>query len=171
MATLMSGSRIQPAASVLSSSIKRHVGFNSHLRSNCSLSRFHHSSFSFRRSGPRRSLSVCMSVTPLEACVKASITVPNKLGDCNFFSSFLVFSFLCFWVKWDQVNFLKVCWFSLFPVWNWCVLRNDDNMMECLSLNVRIVEFCMCLTSVGPFRIMWVWRWLKPEKYIISEER
>ena len=92
MATLMSGSRVQPAACVvLSSSIKHHLGFNSLRRSNCSFSHFHHSPFSFRRSGARRALSVSMSVSPLEACVKASITVPNKLGDCNFFFSFLVF--------------------------------------------------------------------------------
>ncbi|XP_023528498.1 glutathione S-transferase DHAR3, chloroplastic isoform X2 [Cucurbita pepo subsp. pepo] len=85
MATLMSGSRVQPAACVvLSSSIKHHLGFNSLRRSNCSFSHFHHSPFSFRRSGARRALSVSMSVSPLEACVKASITVPNKLGDCPF---------------------------------------------------------------------------------------
>uniref|UniRef100_A0A9I9DL21 GST N-terminal domain-containing protein n=2 Tax=Cucumis melo TaxID=3656 RepID=A0A9I9DL21_CUCME len=81
---LMSASRIQPAASVLSTSIKRHTGFSFHLPSYSSVSPFHHSSFSFRRSGLTRSLSVSMSVAPLEACVKASTTLPNKLGDCPF---------------------------------------------------------------------------------------
>nr|AHM26862.1 dehydroascorbate reductase [Siraitia grosvenorii] len=82
MVTLLSSSRIQPAAFVLSSSIKQ-LGINSYPRSNFLVSP-HHSSLCLRRSGARRTLSVSMSATPLETCVKASITVPNRLGDCPF---------------------------------------------------------------------------------------
>ncbi|KAK8611602.1 hypothetical protein V6N13_131649 [Hibiscus sabdariffa] len=41
-----------------------------------------------RRIGPRistfRTFAVAMAPTPLEVCVKASVTTPNKLGDCPF---------------------------------------------------------------------------------------
>ncbi|KAJ9172988.1 hypothetical protein P3X46_016167 [Hevea brasiliensis] len=83
----MSTARFQPtttlaaasAACAFSSSVKHHLGFTLRLPRNNSVFRSH----SIRR----RNLSVfAMSAVsdPLEVCVKASITVPNKLGDCPF---------------------------------------------------------------------------------------
>ncbi|KAI5559382.1 hypothetical protein BDE02_17G106000 [Populus trichocarpa] len=80
----MSTARIQPtvtAACVLSSTIKHHFGLTSlRLPTNHSAA--------FRRQRIKRNLTVSMSATsvsePLEICVKASLTVPDKLGDCPF---------------------------------------------------------------------------------------
>ncbi|KAJ6290710.1 hypothetical protein OIU76_027958, partial [Salix suchowensis] len=80
----MSIARIQPtvtAACVLSSTIKHHFGLTSlHLPTNHSAA--------FRRQRIKRNLTLSMSATsvpdPLEICVKASVTVPDKLGDCPF---------------------------------------------------------------------------------------
>ena len=85
----MSTARIQPtvtAACVLSSTIKHHFGLTSlRLPTNHSAA--------FRRQRIKRNLTVSMSATsvsdPLEICVKASLTVPDKLGDCEW----IVFSF------------------------------------------------------------------------------
>ncbi|KAF7831092.1 glutathione S-transferase DHAR3, chloroplastic-like [Senna tora] len=80
----MSSARIQPTACAVSSAIK-HL----RLRPNPSLSSlcFHH--FAIRGRGSlRRTLRVSMSSaqssSPLEICVKASVTTPDKLGDCPF---------------------------------------------------------------------------------------
>ncbi|CAK7344051.1 unnamed protein product [Dovyalis caffra] len=80
----MSTARIQPtvsAACVLSSTIKHHFGSTTlRLPTN--------DAAAFRRQRIKRNLTVSMasaSVTnPLEICVKASVTVPDKLGDCPF---------------------------------------------------------------------------------------
>ena len=88
----MSIARIQPtvtAACVLSSTIKHHFGLTSlHLPTNHSAA--------FRRQRIKRNLTVSMSATsgpdPLEICVKASVTVPDKLGDCEW----IMFSFFSF---------------------------------------------------------------------------
>ncbi|KAL5574398.1 hypothetical protein UlMin_023995 [Ulmus minor] len=77
----MSTSRIQPTASALSSTIKHHLALSLRPLRNGVVA-------TPRRHGTRRSLSVSMSASaapnPLEICVKASTTVPNKLGDCPF---------------------------------------------------------------------------------------
>ena len=75
----MSSARIQPTACALSSTIKHHlrplrnaVVFTATTRSG---------------TNTKKPLSVSMSASappnPLEICVKASITAPNKLGDCK----------------------------------------------------------------------------------------
>ncbi|KDP33171.1 hypothetical protein JCGZ_13436 [Jatropha curcas] len=81
----MSTARIQPtavaaasAACALSSTVKHHLGFTLRLPRNNAV---------FRRQRIRRNHSViAMSAVsePLEVCVKASVTAPNKLGDCPF---------------------------------------------------------------------------------------
>lgn len=70
--------RIHPTAAALSSTIKHHLLLRpSHrrhvvFRNNTSFSR-------------RPMLTMASAPTPLQVCVKSSITVPNKLGDCNSF--------------------------------------------------------------------------------------
>ncbi|XP_062150762.1 glutathione S-transferase DHAR3, chloroplastic [Alnus glutinosa] len=82
----MSTVKIQPTACALSSTV-RHIGFfNLRLpRDGVVSSKSFNQS---RRYGTRRALAVSMSSAsqsnPLEVCVKASITTPNKLGDCPF---------------------------------------------------------------------------------------
>ncbi|KAL6959580.1 putative glutathione S-transferase dhar2, chloroplastic [Sarracenia purpurea var. burkii] len=79
----MSTAKIQPSASALSTSIK-------HLSGRLHFGRTH--SFSAKglahplRNPPRRNLRVSSSAVsnPFEVCVKASLTTPNKLGDCPF---------------------------------------------------------------------------------------
>ena len=69
----MSSVKISPTASALSSTIK-HLGSNS---------RFITSLGGVKGvRGGRSKLSITMS-SPLEVCVKASVTVPNRLGDCK----------------------------------------------------------------------------------------
>ncbi|KAL6225787.1 hypothetical protein ACLB2K_004636 [Fragaria x ananassa] len=69
--------RIHPTAAALSSTIKHHLLLRpSHrrhvvFRNNTSFSR-------------RPMLTMASAPTPLQVCVKSSITVPNKLGDCPF---------------------------------------------------------------------------------------
>jgi len=81
----MSTVKIQPTACALSSTV-RHIGFfNLRLpRDGVVSSKSFNQS---RRYGTRRALAVSMSSAsqsnPLEVCVKASITTPNKLGDCE----------------------------------------------------------------------------------------
>ncbi|GMH26290.1 hypothetical protein Nepgr_028133 [Nepenthes gracilis] len=79
----MSTVEITRAACALSSTIK-HLSCNR---------RFHrkrtfipHNFSDFRRPGRIRTFTVCMSSAsnPLEVCVKASVSTPNKLGDCPF---------------------------------------------------------------------------------------
>ncbi|CAN1227796.1 Glutathione S-transferase DHAR3, chloroplastic, partial [Linum perenne] len=80
----MSTARFQPAvaavaASALSSTVKQSFTFNFPLPVSTSVVS--------RRRSIRRTLTVAMSTTvssPLEICVKASITQPTKLGDCPF---------------------------------------------------------------------------------------
>lgn len=78
----MSTARIQPTASVLSSTIKHHLVPNLHPPSNSVVL-----ASVPRRFGFRRAITVEMSSSsapkPLEALAKASVTVPNKLGDCK----------------------------------------------------------------------------------------
>ncbi|PON42798.1 S-crystallin [Parasponia andersonii] len=80
----MSTARIQPTASALSSTIKHHLR---PLRNGVV---FTTSPRHLTRHGTKRALSVSMSASasappnPFEICVKASVTVPNKLGDCPF---------------------------------------------------------------------------------------
>lgn len=81
----MSTVKIQPTACALSSTV-RHIGFfNLRLpRDGVVSSKSFNQS---RRYGNRRALAVSMSSAsqsnPLEVCVKASTTTPNKLGDCE----------------------------------------------------------------------------------------
>ncbi|KAG6720505.1 glutathione S-transferase DHAR3, chloroplastic-like [Carya illinoinensis] len=83
----MSTAKIQPTTCSFSSTV-RHVGvFNLRLSRSA-----HVSSNGFNNHvgphGIRRALTVSMSSAPssnpLEICVKASVTAPNKLGDCPF---------------------------------------------------------------------------------------
>ncbi|KAG2710789.1 hypothetical protein I3760_04G045700 [Carya illinoinensis] len=82
----MSTARIQPTACSLSSTV-RHLGFfNLRLPRSAAVS---FNSFDrVRRYGIRKALTVSMSTAsssdPLEILVKASVTTPNKLGDCPF---------------------------------------------------------------------------------------
>ncbi|XP_028769868.1 glutathione S-transferase DHAR3, chloroplastic [Neltuma alba] len=76
----MSTARIQPTACALSSTIKQHLRPHPSLCFN---------SCAIRGRGTlRRTLRVSMSSapssSPLEICVKASVTTPSKLGDCPF---------------------------------------------------------------------------------------
>lgn len=78
----MSAARIHPTASALSTTIK-HIGCNLRFLQRRSL--FANNSNYLKRSGPRRfTATVCSVPNPLEVCVKASVTQPNKLGDCPF---------------------------------------------------------------------------------------
>uniref|UniRef100_A0A2P2K832 Uncharacterized protein MANES_01G117300 n=3 Tax=Rhizophora mucronata TaxID=61149 RepID=A0A2P2K832_RHIMU len=87
----MSTVRVQPtatavaAACALSCTLKHRLVFTHSFSSN--------GAFLHKRRGFNRRLTVAMSSTaasaaalsePLEACVKASLTVPNRLGDCPF---------------------------------------------------------------------------------------
>ncbi|XP_062005286.1 glutathione S-transferase DHAR3, chloroplastic [Rosa rugosa] len=66
--------RIHPTASALSSTIKHHLLVRPSHR---------HVVFRNNNSFSRRGM-VSMAATPLPVCVKPSVTVPNKLGDCPF---------------------------------------------------------------------------------------
>ncbi|KAK9272638.1 hypothetical protein L1049_003014 [Liquidambar formosana] len=79
----MSTAKMQPTAAALSSTIK-HLGCNFPFPNNHSIFRIH--SNHLRCNGRRRNFSVMMSAvsSPLEVCVKASVTTPNRLGDCPF---------------------------------------------------------------------------------------
>ncbi|CAL9013012.1 unnamed protein product [Prunus brigantina] len=71
--------RIHPAAStVFSSTIKHHL-----LRPPPNAVVFRTNPNSVRRRGTIRTLTVA-AAAPFEVCAKASVTVPNKLGDCPF---------------------------------------------------------------------------------------
>ncbi|XP_044468343.1 glutathione S-transferase DHAR3, chloroplastic isoform X2 [Mangifera indica] len=70
----MSTFRFQPTTTCAISSTIKHLGFNRRFpHSNCAV---------FRR--PRNFTIMAASIDPLEICVKASVTTPNKLGDCPF---------------------------------------------------------------------------------------
>lgn len=73
----MSTFRFQPTTTCAISSTIKHLGFNRRFpHSNCAV---------FRR---RRNFTImAASIDPLEICVKASVTTPNKLGDCKIFFS------------------------------------------------------------------------------------
>ncbi|KAF3668668.1 Glutathione S-transferase DHAR3, chloroplastic [Capsicum annuum] len=74
----MSTVKITPSAASLTTTIK-------HLASIHNTTIFTSNSTKFR--APRRGFTVSMAAfvhTPLEVCVKQSITIPNKLGDCPF---------------------------------------------------------------------------------------
>ncbi|OMO55487.1 hypothetical protein CCACVL1_27221 [Corchorus capsularis] len=69
-------------ASALSSSLKHHLAFGLRFPQNHALCRCNAA-----RLTTSRSFTVAMAATPtspLEVCVKASVTTPNKLGDCPF---------------------------------------------------------------------------------------
>ncbi|XP_021296399.1 glutathione S-transferase DHAR3, chloroplastic [Herrania umbratica] len=69
-------------ASALSCSLKYHLAFGLRFPQNHALCRHNGA-----RITTSRSFAVTMaatSTTPLEVCVKASVTTPNKLGDCPF---------------------------------------------------------------------------------------
>ncbi|KAI4299588.1 hypothetical protein L6164_033033 [Bauhinia variegata] len=82
----MSTAGFQPTAWAVSSTIK-HLGANLRLHHNAVIPSNCFNHFRHRRI-PSRSLRVSMSLapssSPLEICVKASVTIPNKLGDCPF---------------------------------------------------------------------------------------
>lgn len=77
------------------------VALSSSLKHNLVLGiRFPQNPSFYRRNGPKvltfRTFTVEMAAintTPLEICVKASVTTPNKLGDCkiSFFLSMMLF--------------------------------------------------------------------------------
>ncbi|KAK9902391.1 hypothetical protein M0R45_001630 [Rubus argutus] len=70
--------RIHPTASTLSSTIKHHLRPSRH----SVIFRSNPNSLTRRRT-TITTLTAAMA-TPLEVCVKSSVTVPNKLGDCPF---------------------------------------------------------------------------------------
>ncbi|GFY87695.1 dehydroascorbate reductase 1 [Actinidia rufa] len=70
----MSTAKIHPSASALSTTIKHLTGKLQFNRSRT------FSAKGFGRSSPS---SLTVSCSALEVCVKASVTVPNKLGDCG----------------------------------------------------------------------------------------
>ncbi|KAF3445208.1 hypothetical protein FNV43_RR14902 [Rhamnella rubrinervis] len=82
----MSTARIHPTASALSSTIKHHLAPN--LRPPTNGVVFAGGPSHLRRFGTRRALTVAVSSSSapkrFEAIVKASVTVPDKLGDCPF---------------------------------------------------------------------------------------
>ncbi|KAH7533794.1 hypothetical protein FEM48_Zijuj04G0169600 [Ziziphus jujuba var. spinosa] len=84
----MSTARIHPTASALSSTIKHHLVPN--LRPPTNVVVFGGCHSHLKRFRTRRALILAMSSSsfappkPIEAIVKASITVPDKLGDCPF---------------------------------------------------------------------------------------
>ncbi|XP_015880267.3 glutathione S-transferase DHAR3, chloroplastic [Ziziphus jujuba] len=84
----MSTARIHPTASALSSTIKYHLVPN--LRPPTNVVVFGGCHSHLKRFRTRRALILAMSSSsfappkPIEAIVKASITVPDKLGDCPF---------------------------------------------------------------------------------------
>ncbi|XP_038719282.1 glutathione S-transferase DHAR3, chloroplastic-like isoform X2 [Tripterygium wilfordii] len=72
------------AACAFSSTIK-HLGFNFPVSRNFSF--VANNGSRLRRHGTKRNLTLAMSSSPsnpFEVCVKASITTPNRLGDCPF---------------------------------------------------------------------------------------
>ncbi|XP_031257918.1 glutathione S-transferase DHAR3, chloroplastic [Pistacia vera] len=70
----MSTFRVQPATTFAISSTIKHFGFTLRFpQKNCAV---------FRR--PRNLSIMAASTDPLEICVKASVTAPNKPGDCPF---------------------------------------------------------------------------------------
>ncbi|XP_057492024.1 probable glutathione S-transferase DHAR2, chloroplastic [Actinidia eriantha] len=71
----MSTAKIHPSASALSTTIKHLTGKLQFNRSR---------TFSAKGFGRSRPSSLTVSCSALEVCVKASVTVPNKLGDCPF---------------------------------------------------------------------------------------
>ncbi|XP_015058735.1 glutathione S-transferase DHAR3, chloroplastic [Solanum pennellii] len=78
----MSTVKITPSAASFATSIKHLAGIQLPRRQNTI---FTSNSTKFR--APRRGFTVSMAAsveTPLEVCVKQSITTPNKLGDCPF---------------------------------------------------------------------------------------
>lgn len=96
----MSTAKIQPTTCSFSSTV-RHVGvFNLRLSRSA-----HVSSNGFNNHvgphGIRRALTVSMSSAPssnpLEICVKASVTAPNKLGDCKISLSLYPLTLFGYW--------------------------------------------------------------------------
>ncbi|KAE9450082.1 hypothetical protein C3L33_18019, partial [Rhododendron williamsianum] len=84
----MSTARISPSASAISTTIK-HLTGNLQFARTHTLSPLKGSGRSRRNTLRGRTLTVSASSAaavsePLEVCVKASITTPNKLGDCPF---------------------------------------------------------------------------------------
>ena len=81
----MATARIHPNASALSSTIKHHLVPN--LRPPTNGVVFAVGPSRLRRFGTRRAFTVAMSSSSapkrLEALVKASVTFPDKLGDCK----------------------------------------------------------------------------------------
>ncbi|KAK2996006.1 hypothetical protein RJ640_013896 [Escallonia rubra] len=80
----MATAKMHPSATALSTTIK-HLTCNHQCPPFCTL--LTNSSSRLRGYRLRRSFTVSMSTslsTPLEVCVKASVTTPNKLGDCPF---------------------------------------------------------------------------------------
>uniref|UniRef100_A0A3Q7ISE3 Dehydroascorbate reductase n=1 Tax=Solanum lycopersicum TaxID=4081 RepID=A0A3Q7ISE3_SOLLC len=78
----MSTAKITPSAASFATSIKHLAGIQ---LPRCQSTIFTSNSTKFR--APRRGFTVSMAAsieTPLEVCVKQSITTPNKLGDCPF---------------------------------------------------------------------------------------
>ncbi|PSS26787.1 Glutathione S-transferase [Actinidia chinensis var. chinensis] len=71
----MSTAKMPPSASALSTTIKHHTGKLQLNRSR---------TFSAKGFGRSSRSSLTVSCSALEVCVKASVTAPNKLGDCPF---------------------------------------------------------------------------------------
>ncbi|KAA3458446.1 glutathione S-transferase DHAR3, chloroplastic [Gossypium australe] len=79
------------------------VALSSSLKHNLALGiRFPQNPSFYRRNGPKvstfRTFTVAMAAintTPLEICVKASVTTPNKLGDCKISSFLSMMLFVC----------------------------------------------------------------------------
>ena len=99
----MSSVRIPPTASAVSSTIK-HLGYNPRFFTS------HGGAKGVKRvGGERRKFSITMS-SPLEVCVKASVIIPNKLGDCK--ASFLFPSLVSFHFHFLQLGrLLFILWF------------------------------------------------------------
>lgn len=77
--TIMSSAKLSPSPMAVSTTIK-HFASSAYLQRPCvrtSISRI-------SRKGLKITMSTAASKTdPLEVCVKESVTVPNKLGDCK----------------------------------------------------------------------------------------
>ena len=112
----MSSVRIPPTASAVSSTIK-HLGYNPRFFTS------HGGAKGVKRvGGERRKFSITMS-SPLEVCVKASVIIPNKLGDCK--ASF----------------FISVSGFLSFPLPSTWTLAFHFVVCECDDGQLKIVVF------------------------------
>ncbi|XP_027077559.2 glutathione S-transferase DHAR3, chloroplastic-like [Coffea arabica] len=83
----MSTAKITPSATALSTTLKHltcNLNLQNHARVRTLFTGAAYPTRTLRRTGVTVSLSAAAATEPLEVCVKASVTTPNKLGDCPF---------------------------------------------------------------------------------------